>query len=136
MFFITPQLQKSAIKKDISQGGGWIQWNRGNGDGRTYLINHQGGGAGGISFGKIDINAPNDDSYVELMNLDSNGNLNIAGNLTVNGNLDAGNLHSRNTISSDGRFRLGIIDSPGKCVNLGGGIDCNQGFTMAKANGA
>ncbi len=61
----------------INSQGAWLQWNRGGGDGRTYLVNQQGMGVGGISFGKSDLL----NQYTELANLDSAGNLNVTGKI-------------------------------------------------------
>ncbi len=38
----------------ISSQGAWLQWNRNNGDGATWLLNQKGGGGGGIMLGESD----------------------------------------------------------------------------------
>jgi trimeric autotransporter adhesin len=61
----------------ISGQGAYLQWNRGGGDGRTYLVNQRGGGVGGISFGEVTAG----NAYTQNMLLDSAGNLSLAGGL-------------------------------------------------------
>lgn len=55
--------------RSIEDQGAWVQWNRDNGSGRTYLINQQGGGSGGIEFGKSNTS----NSFTKWAEFDSNG---------------------------------------------------------------
>jgi hypothetical protein len=52
-----------------------LQWNRTNGDGKTWMLNNKGTGSGGITFGSI-----TDAGVVtERMTLDDSGNLEVSG---------------------------------------------------------
>lgn len=69
----------------INTQGAWLQWNRDGHSGISYLVNQQGGGPGGISFGKSDTN----NNYTQWGNFDSNGNFNANGFypiVTITGN--------------------------------------------------
>jgi hypothetical protein len=57
----------------ISTQGAYLQWNRVGGVGETWLINQQGLGAGGIFFGKSDLN----NNVTEWARFDGNGKMGI-----------------------------------------------------------
>ena len=63
----------------IGVQGAYLQWNRQNGLGKTYLINQRGAGGGGISFGE----STAADVYTENMSLSAAGALNVAGAVTA-----------------------------------------------------
>lgn len=77
----------------IVDQGGYLQWNRTNGDGATWVVNQKGLGAGGILFGE----ATTSNVFTEHMRITSSGNVGIgttnpsyklhvvAGNLGVTG---------------------------------------------------
>jgi len=74
-------------------------------------------------------------TLVSTGNINANGDLN-GRNITASGTVQGNLLHSTGSISSDGRFRLGILDAGGKCFNFGSGGDCGAGYTMVQAKGA
>lgn len=49
--------------------GAHLEWNKGGGDGRTYILNQKGGGFGGIVFGEVD----GANGYTKTALLDANG---------------------------------------------------------------
>ena len=55
--------------RGVDTQGLWLQWNRGGGDGISYLINQKGTGVGGFSFGEATLG----DTYTENMSLSSTG---------------------------------------------------------------
>lgn len=59
--------------QSIGAQGAFLQWNRGSGDGATWLINQKGGGQGGIRFGESDTS----NNFTERMRIDSLGNVGI-----------------------------------------------------------
>jgi hypothetical protein len=67
-----PALQANNGVTSHSQGA-YLEWNKGNGDGMTYLLNQRGGGAGGISFGEVSTG----NAVTEGMRLTAAGNLGI-----------------------------------------------------------
>ncbi|MCC5835209.1 MAG: tail fiber domain-containing protein [Opitutales bacterium] len=56
--------------------GLYLEWNKNNGTGSSYLLNRRGGGGGGIVFGEVESNG----SYTENATVQSNGDLRIRGN--------------------------------------------------------
>jgi hypothetical protein len=94
---VTSNSLQATTFKTINSQGAHLQWNRNAGDGRTYLINQKGGGAGGISFGE----STTGNVYTENMALSAAGNLTVVGAVTANSfsgngsgltNLNASNL--------------------------------------------
>ena len=83
----------------ISNQGAYLQWNRSGGQGETWLLNQQGGGLGGIYFGKsdqsnnatewarFDANGNLGLGTVPGQKLDVNGNANVSGSTSVGGSL-------------------------------------------------
>ena len=57
--------------------GAWLEWNKNSGDGRTYLLNQKGLGAGGIIIGEV--SAAN--VITERMTIDNGGNVVIGSSL-------------------------------------------------------
>lgn len=55
--------------------GAYMEWNKTNGDGATWLLNQKGGGPGGFRLGEVD----NGNTVSTRATLDANGNLTLAG---------------------------------------------------------
>jgi len=80
--------------------GLWLQWNRNNGDEKSYLINQRGtGAAGGFSFGEATLG----DAYTQNMSLSSTGDLTLSGNLTLS-------VGSGNTVSLRYLYVVDTVD--------------------------
>ena len=107
---ITGSLKVSSYQATHTQGA-WLEWNKDNGGGKTYLLNQKGLGGGGMVFGEID----NANSITERINIDANGNVGIgiptpAAKLTVLNNPT--NPSPPNT-SSTGIFRIAVSNNEG-----------------------
>jgi hypothetical protein len=74
--------------------GAHLQWNRGGGDGVTYLINQRGLGGGGLSFGE----SSGSNVYSQNMFLTAGGNLSVVGSMTA----------TAFNVSSDRRLKTNI----------------------------
>ena len=71
----------------IDRQGAFLQWNRDNSSGQTYLINQKGSGTNsGISFGE----ATTTNVYQQNMFLDATGNLSTRGGLATGGDIIPG----------------------------------------------
>lgn len=72
---------------NTDQQGAYLLWNETGWEGRTSLVNNQGGGAGGFIFRNI-----NKDNTAETgrVTIDAGGSLSSTGSITANGNVQAG----------------------------------------------
>jgi hypothetical protein len=75
--FIMGNLMATTVQtignRTTHQQGAYLEWNKGNGDGVTYLLNQRGLGAGGISFGEVS----SANAITEGMRLTAAGNLGL-----------------------------------------------------------
>ena len=65
--------------RPVSSQGAYLQWNRDNSSGITYLMNQRGLGPGGISFGEVTTS----NAYTQNMFLDSWGNLSVGASVSA-----------------------------------------------------
>jgi hypothetical protein len=104
----------------IKVQGAHLQWNRFVGGGETFLLNQQGGGPGGIIFGKSDAVSSGNNNITEWGRFDQNGNFGIGTNnpgqkLTVIGNICAsGGVNC----ASDGRFKKDVTLVQGALASI------------------
>jgi len=92
--------------------GAYLEWNKNNGDGGTWLVNQKGGGTGGFHFDEVN----NANGLTERLTISgASGNVGIntttpGSTLTVNGTASvSGNLAVSGTISGNGSIPLGGI---------------------------
>jgi hypothetical protein len=66
---------------DTSGAGGYLMWNKGGGDGATWLLNNKGGGAGGIHIGAVD----NSGNVTDRLVIDGAGLITASANMKIVG---------------------------------------------------
>ncbi|MEQ9107957.1 MAG: tail fiber domain-containing protein [Limnobacter sp.] len=130
-------LQSSTFQA-ISSQGAYLQWNRDNGSGRTFVVNQKGLGGGGISFGE----STTGNAYTENMALSSTGNLTVVGSVTANSfsgngsaltNLNASNFTTGTVPVARGGTGLSATPTNGQLL-IGNGTGYTLGTLTGTAN--
>lgn len=122
----------------ISDQGAYLQWNRTNGDGATWLVNQKGGGPGGIRFGEADAT----NNVTEKMRIDANGNVGIGtatptSTLTVNGPIESktgGYTFPDGTTQTSAVSGYEIVTN--QCTNSSGGTQLTMSCSSSACPGA
>ena len=118
--------------------GGYLMWNRTNGNGATAIVNQQGGGPGGFEF----VNYSDTKGTNKIVgSADANGNWNLpnvtTGGLNVNGTtaINQGSLQVNSTgISTAAGTDWMRIYGTGNGTAMYGGVSINQGGGLNVGN--